>query len=255
MLMNTRGQGRNSIFISYSHKDAKHLERLRTHLVPLIRAGLDVWDDTRIEGGQLWREEIADALASARVAILLVSADFLASEFITENELPPLLAAASSGGTTIVTVVVGFCNFSKSPLSQYQAMNEPSKPLNNLKPSQREEVWAHMAARVERLMLAESAGQEISEEVNTAPDPFWTPQLIRKLEDDLDALTMAVSVPDDIVWLRERLRETREDEKARMLTIWDSISELETAAINGVDESVNAPLIGYLHDWRIWHDG
>lgn len=253
--MNSREQGRNSIFISYSHKDAKHLERLRTQLVPLIRAGLDVWDDTRIEGGQRWHEEIANALASARVAIVLVSADFLASEFITKNELPPLLAAASSGGTTIVTVVVGFCNFSKSPLSQYQAMNEPSKPLNNLKPSQRDKVWAHVAARVEKLMLSESTGQDISEVVDATPDPFWTPQLIRKLEDDLDAYMMAGSVPDEIAWLQKRLTEAREEDKAGLLTIWDSVSELEMVPIDSGEESIHSRLIGYLRDWRVSHGG
>lgn len=247
--------GRNSIFISYSHKDVKHLERLRTHLVPLIRAGLDVWDDTRIEGGQLWREEIEDALASARVAILLVSADFLASGFITENELPPLLAAASSGGTTIVTIVVGFCNFSKSPLSQYQAMNEPSKPLDSLKSSQRDKVWAHVAARVEKLMLSESAGHEISEEVDATADPFWTPQLIRKLEDDLEALTMSGCAPEEIAWLQERLTEACEDAKARLLTIWEGSSELEMVSQDDETTPIHSRLIGFLHDWRVWHGG
>lgn len=136
---------RTKIFISYSHNNKSHLERLQIHLEPYRRAGIDLWDDTRIAVGQQWQHEIERALAATKVAILLVSADFLASKFITENELPPLLAAAKTEGAVIIPVVVGACNFSKSVLSQFQAANNPSKPLANMPPPKREEVWSHVA--------------------------------------------------------------------------------------------------------------
>src|SRR6218665_3206938 len=89
----------NHIFISYSHKDAEYLERLLVHLKPLERDGLiDTWVDTRLLAGDRWKKEIDAALKKARVAVLLVSADFLASDFIINNELPPLLKAAEEQG-------------------------------------------------------------------------------------------------------------------------------------------------------------
>lgn len=139
-----------TVFISYSRKDQRWLERLIVHLRPLEREGLvDLWSDKKLEGGVKWREELRGALASAQVAILLVSADFFASEFITTNELPPLLEKARRDGTTILSVIVSPCRFARSPLSKYQSMNDPARPLVQMQRSGRERLWVRIAERVE----------------------------------------------------------------------------------------------------------
>jgi hypothetical protein len=85
------------IFISYSHKDAKWLEKLKQFLLPLEQEGLlRVWDDTEIRPCVPWLDEIRDALALARVAVFLVSQDFVNSPFIKEKELPILIDAATT---------------------------------------------------------------------------------------------------------------------------------------------------------------
>lgn len=130
---------RIQVFISYSHRDTKWLERLQVHLAPLEREGvIDRWDDTRIQVGARWRDEITQALDTAKAAVLLVSADFLASKFIAENELPPLLAAAKQAGARIFPVIVSPCDYQHSLLEPFQAVNVPDKPLNKLSKAGRE---------------------------------------------------------------------------------------------------------------------
>jgi hypothetical protein len=134
------------VFVSYSHKDRKHLERLQVHLKDLERKGMiDLWSDTKIVSGANWREEIKRAIETASVGVLLVSADFLASQFIAEDELPPLLKVAETRGTVILSVILSPCGFDFSPLSQFQAANDPSKPLTKLNSHQKEELWNKVA--------------------------------------------------------------------------------------------------------------
>jgi internalin A len=126
---------RSSAFISYSHKDVKWLDRLNVMLTPLTRDGMKVWDDQKTKAGARWKDEILKALADAKVAILLVSPDFLASKFIHENELPPLLAEAELGGLVILWIPIHFSNYELTKIKDYQAAWDPLKPLASLSKS------------------------------------------------------------------------------------------------------------------------
>lgn len=149
----TSGSPRNRVFISYSHKDREWLEQLRPHLKPLERAGALIWDDTRLKPGVPWRKELVAALASTKVAILLVSADFLASDFIIHNELPPLLEAAQKDGAVILSVILRPCAFVRNTsLAQFQAVNDPGTPLVQMRSPGREKIFDRVAQEVERAL-------------------------------------------------------------------------------------------------------
>jgi hypothetical protein len=143
---------RDKVFVSYSHKDKKALEEFKTMLAPAIQKGIvDLWDDTKIQPGQQWRAEIETALAATKVAVLLVSKNFLSSEFITQNELPPLLNAAKSEGATIFWVCLSPCLHDQTEIANYQAAHDVSKPLSKLSHPQRDSVWQDICKKLLQL--------------------------------------------------------------------------------------------------------
>lgn len=150
-LIKNKESKKNKVFISYSHKDTELLDRLLVHLKPLEKEGvIDTWDDTKIKVGEKWREKIAAALNEAKVAILLISADFLASDFIIENELPPILESAEEKGMKIIPVILRPCRFARDKnLAHFQALNDPQKPLVTLSAANQEIIYDNLSALVE----------------------------------------------------------------------------------------------------------
>lgn len=146
----------NNVFISYSHNDSIWLDRISQHLKVLQKEGfnLDIWSDTKIKASQKWRDEIFRSLENAKIGILLISTDFLASDFIIDNELPILLNHARSRGTEILPVIIKPSRFEKNKiLSGFQAINKPSSPLAKLSETKQEEVLVKLTNRVEEILL------------------------------------------------------------------------------------------------------
>lgn len=140
---------RTQVFISYSHKDKKIINDLRTHLKTLERNGCTVWSDTQIAPGSQWMEEIKKALSVTKVAVLLVTKDFLASDFINDNELNPLLKAAKDDGVVILWVLVRDCNWKRTPIQHCQAAYPTEKPLMHMKNAKRDTAWVAICDKID----------------------------------------------------------------------------------------------------------
>ncbi|HUP24373.1 MAG TPA: CHASE2 domain-containing protein [Thermoanaerobaculia bacterium] len=137
------------VFVSFAHEDKAWLQRLLQMLRPLERQGLvEVWSDEEIRAGDQWRPAIARSLDEARIAVLLVSPAFLASDFIAHDELPPLLAASRERGLRLLCVHVSASLWEESPIADYQAAHDPSKPLDTMRRGQQNTVLKKVAARV-----------------------------------------------------------------------------------------------------------
>lgn len=147
---------RDRVFISYSHNDAQAVEELKKMLAP-VASKLNIWDDTKIQPGAQWREEIGKALASAKAAILMLSPDFLASDFIQKSELPPLLNAAKTDGCRILWIKLKECLVDETAIDDYQALYPNS--LMNLKPKDRNKALYDIAVQIRKLLSDEAAAQ------------------------------------------------------------------------------------------------
>jgi O-acetyl-ADP-ribose deacetylase (regulator of RNase III) len=149
---------RNSVFISYCHRDRELMEEFRTHLAPLAKRGrLEFWVDSKIDAGDSWLEEIDNALDRASVAVMLVSKHFLASNFIMEYEVPYLLDAKQQHGVKLFQVILGRCCFGLfDDLNQFQAINKPERPLMALTEVERDEVWVELTHRIVAALGLES---------------------------------------------------------------------------------------------------
>lgn len=138
----TEDSMRDQVFISYSHEDEKFKKELLKHLKPFSHSrAITAWSDEQIASGSQWFSEIQAALAKTSVAVLLVSPDFLASDFIHEHELGPLLKEAKAGGVRILWIPLRPSAYKETPLKDYQAASPPDKPLAKMSTAERDEAW------------------------------------------------------------------------------------------------------------------
>ncbi len=85
----------------------------------------------------------------SKIALLLISADFFNSDFITSNELPKLLSAAEKDGATILSVILKPCLFDEYPeVNQYQAINNPTLPISAMNETDRERTWVELVKQI-----------------------------------------------------------------------------------------------------------
>ncbi len=148
---------REQVFISYSHEDAPWLELLKAKLRTFTRArSLLVWDDTLIRPGERWKDEIRRALASAKVAVFMVSRNFLSSRFITEEERSYLVWASQQEGVRIIWFTLDICDYEPEKLNDLQAAWDPARPLGGLSSEERDAAMAKIAEAIARALGSDS---------------------------------------------------------------------------------------------------
>jgi WD40 repeat protein len=141
------------IFISYSHKDEAFKDELVTMLAGLKRRGIvDAWQDRRIEPGDEWNQAIQGAMNDCDLALLLVSADYLASRFIQEEEQPKLLQRWQEVQLRVIPIVVRPCKWQSEPvLKDLQVLPRDNRAVIKFSKTTgaRDQVWTDIATVIE----------------------------------------------------------------------------------------------------------
>ena len=183
-----------TVFVSYSHRDREWKDRLVQHLEVLEREGLlDVWEDGRIAAGANWRPEIEKAIANASVAVLLVSVDFLRSDFIRRTEVPEFLARRKAEGLHVFPVITRSCTWEKvQEIASIQARPRDGRALASFRGDRRDQELAEIAREILRLVdvappgKAHSSPTPLLRQLPSAPADFVGRQ------EDLEALRASV---------------------------------------------------------------
>ncbi len=118
------------VFISYSHQDAALLRTLVTHLTVLQRQKvIDAWTDRDISAGEEWKRAIDENLSAAHLILLLISADFLASDYCYEIEMKEALTRHAAEVACVIPIILRPSDWQASPLGQLQALPTGGKPV------------------------------------------------------------------------------------------------------------------------------
>ena len=123
-----------NIFISYAHEDAEWARIIQKSLSIVARKNSSkIWIDRMLRTGDYWEEQIYSEIEQATVAILLISPDFLNSEFILKNELPRIFAEKERRYLWVFPVMARSCPYElHEELSKFQFFNNPERPLKEL---------------------------------------------------------------------------------------------------------------------------
>jgi tetratricopeptide (TPR) repeat protein len=128
--MNSATREPLQVFISYAHEDESLCQEFLTHLSQLQRDGMiRDWHDRRISGGSEWAGQIDEHLNTADIVVLLVSPDFLASEYCYDVEMKRALERHAAGTARVVPVILRPADWKTSPFSVFNALPTDGKPV------------------------------------------------------------------------------------------------------------------------------
>ena len=119
-----------NVFISYSHKDKDLRNELENHLSSLRRQDIIFdWHDGKIIAGENWRTAIFDQLNRAELILLLISSDFLASDFCYDKELTRAIDRHNNGEAVVMPIILREVDWKVTPFSELQALPTDAKPV------------------------------------------------------------------------------------------------------------------------------
>lgn len=120
------------IFFSYAHADEPLRDKLEGHLSAMKREGLITsWHDRRILAGEPWAERIDAHLDTADIILLLISADFIASDYCYGIELNRAMERDSHKEARVVPIILRPCDWSRLPFASLQALPTHARPVTN----------------------------------------------------------------------------------------------------------------------------
>jgi len=139
------------LFYSYSHKDEELRDQLETHLKILHRQRLiQPWHDRRISAGEDWKRQIDENLDQADIILLLVSADFIASDYCYDIEMNRALESHKEGKASVIPIIIRDVNWKSSLFSKMQVLPTNGKAITTW--ANRDTAWRNVVEGIEKVV-------------------------------------------------------------------------------------------------------
>jgi internalin A len=139
------------LFYSYAHKDESLRNELETHLKLLQRQGLiETWQDRKIEAGDDWKQRIDERLERADIILLLVSSDFIASDYCYDKEMTRALQRELAGEARVIPIIVRDVNWRNAPFANLQVL--PKDGLAVIKWADKDSAWRSVSEGIEKIV-------------------------------------------------------------------------------------------------------
>lgn len=139
------------VFISYSHADEQYMQELRSHLIHLKRQGIiEIWDDSQMMSGQSWTETINRELEQANIILMLVSSDYLASDYIYEKEMELAIKRHETGQVIVIPIILRPTDWMSSPLARLPALPKGAVPISQRR--DRDQAWVEVVKDIRQII-------------------------------------------------------------------------------------------------------
>ena len=139
------------IFYSYSHKDEDLRDELQTHLEILKRDGIITnWHDRRIGAGTEWKGAIDGHLESARIILLLVSANFIASDYCYDVEMKRAMERHKAGEARVIPVILRDVNWHRASFAKLQPLPTDGKAVTSRVWANHDEAFKNISIGIEK---------------------------------------------------------------------------------------------------------
>jgi len=140
------------VFTSYSHNDEALRDDFAKHLKVLQREGIiKTWHDREISAGSEWEKQINLNLQRARIILLLVSADFIASDYCWDVEVKQAMDRHRSGGCVVIPIILRPCDWMAMPFGKLQALPTGARPVTDWE--NRDEAFEDITRSIRKIAL------------------------------------------------------------------------------------------------------
>jgi tetratricopeptide (TPR) repeat protein len=220
------------VFYSYAHEDENLRDELKKHLANLKRQGVITdWYDRDISAGKEWDEEIKKHLDSASVILLLISPDFMNSDYSNNVEVKRAMQRHEAGEARVIPIILRPVDWEGAPFSKLEALPNDAKPVTSW--NDKDDAFLDVTRGI-RKAVAELSGPSVG--IPTLPDLPRSPRV--------GFISRRDKGGDDII---EKLRSELEPQKNQLVALWGpggvGKTTLAAEAVRSVTETAGQRLV------------